>query len=212
MKARYLPIEVVRTMVPTGVKGKRDEDLAMSYHGVAYIDMAHLLYPGATRIKGAFKILPYSDQEYASKTKRKLGLVDETLKQINNMYDRNFAVMPIKKDSKQSEKKETKKNPRESNAEGHDLSQSVQQILESKSFLVIDIKFDKPLIDRKPFDILAKRVNELIPARPKYPIRNNSAEKAVTDYHGQIKSIVNSIIDDYRNLSNESDNTNPDQK
>ena len=158
MKARYLPIEVVRTMIPTGVKGKRDEDLAMSYHGVAYIDMAHLLYPGATRIKGAFKIQPYSDQEYSSKTKRKLGLVDETLKQINNMYDRNFAIMPIKKDSKQVEKKDTKKNPRESNAEGHDLSQSVQQILESKSFLVIDIKFDKPLIARKPFDILARQV------------------------------------------------------
>lgn len=67
MKSRYLPVEIVRTLVPTGVKGKRDEDLAMSYHGVAYIDMAHLLYPGATRIKGAFKIQPYSDNEYSSK-------------------------------------------------------------------------------------------------------------------------------------------------
>lgn len=200
MKSRYLPVEIVRTMVPTGAKGKRDEDLAMSYHGVAYVDMAHLLYPGATRIKGAFKIQPYSDQEYSTRTKRKLGLVDETLKVINNMYDRNFAIMPQKKDSKQSEKKETKKGPRESNAEGHDLSQSVQQILESKSFIVIDIKFDKPLIARKPFDQLAKKVNELIPPRPKYPIRTNSAEKAVGDYHSQIKTIVNSIISDYRNL------------
>ncbi len=162
MKSRYLPVEIVRTMVPTGVKGKRDEDLAMSYHGVAYIDMAHLLYPGATRIRGAFKIQPYSDSEYSSKTKRKLGLVDETLKVINNMYDRNFAIMPIKKDSKQSEKKDAKKGPRESNAEGHDLSQSVQQILESKSFIVIDIKFDKPLIARKPFDQLAKRYEGLL--------------------------------------------------
>ncbi len=46
---------------------------------------------------------------YKLKTKKKIGLVDETLKAVNNLYDRNFAIMPIKKDSKQGEKKETKK-------------------------------------------------------------------------------------------------------
>ncbi len=91
--------------------------------------------------------------------------------------------------------------------------------MESKSFIVIDIKFDKPLIARKPFDVLAYRssfliililntcfdlmiiffrVSELIPPRPKYPMRNNSAEKAVSDFHSQIKIIINSVIDDYR--------------
>jgi hypothetical protein len=44
----------------------------------------------------------------------------------------------------------------------------------------------------------ALRVAELIPPRPKYPIKVNSAEKAVTDYHSQIKSIVNLILDEYR--------------
>ena len=86
MKARYLPIEIIRTIVPTGAKGKKvniyifnfsfdflankflkDEDLMMSYHGVAYIDMAPLLYPGATQIKGAFKVVSYSESEYNTK-------------------------------------------------------------------------------------------------------------------------------------------------
>lgn len=67
MKARYMPIEIIRTLVPTGAKGKKDEDLAMSYHGVSYIDMAPLLYPGATQIKGAFKVVPYVETEYFSK-------------------------------------------------------------------------------------------------------------------------------------------------
>ena len=40
----------------------------------------------------------------------------------------------------------------------------------------------------------------MIPPRPKYPLRTNSAEKAVQDYHGQVKSIVNSILEDYRAL------------
>lgn len=45
------------------------------------------------------------------------------------------------------------------------------------------------------------RVAELIPPRPKYPLKTNSSEKAVQDYHSQIKSIVDSVLDDYRNLS-----------
>ena len=43
----------------------------MSYHGVAYIDMAPLLYPGATQIKGAFKVVSYSESEYNTKVFRK---------------------------------------------------------------------------------------------------------------------------------------------
>ena len=45
------------------------------------------------------------------------------------------------------------------------------------------------------------RVSELIPPRPKYPLKTNSSEKAVQDYHSQIKSIVDSVLDDYRSLS-----------
>ena len=45
------------------------------------------------------------------------------------------------------------------------------------------------------------RVAELIPPRPKYPLKTNSSEKAVQDYHSQIKSIVDSVLDDYRHLS-----------
>ena len=59
-------------------------------------------------------------------------------------------------DAKAVEKKENK-NARESNIDGNDISQSVQQILDSKSFIVIDIKFDKPLIPRKPYEFLVKR-------------------------------------------------------
>ena len=74
------------------------------------------------------------------------------------MYDRNFAISPLKKagDAKAVEKKENKK-ARDSNIDGNDISQSVQQILDSRSFIVIDIKFDKPLIPRKPYDFLFKR-------------------------------------------------------
>ncbi len=45
----------------------------MSYHGVAYVDMAHLLYPGATRVRGAFKVYPYTDAEYIAKVNFELN-------------------------------------------------------------------------------------------------------------------------------------------
>lgn len=39
----------------------------MSYHGVVYIDMQPLLYPGATQIKGAYKIHPFVDADFTTK-------------------------------------------------------------------------------------------------------------------------------------------------
>ena len=77
---------------------------------------------------------------------------------VGYLYDRNYAISPLKKvgDAKAVEKKETKK-ARESNIDGNDISQSVQQILDSRSFIVIDLKFDKPLIPRKPYEFLVKR-------------------------------------------------------
>ncbi len=40
----------------------------------------------------------------------------------------------------------------------------------------------------------------MIPPRPKFPLRNNSAEKAVSDYHSQVKGIVSLVLEDYRKM------------
>ena len=51
---RYWPVEIVRTPIQqaTKAKGKQaavEEDVSISYHGVAYVNMAPLLYPGVRR-------------------------------------------------------------------------------------------------------------------------------------------------------------------
>lgn len=51
---RYWPVEIMRTPVQqaTKAKGKQgsvEEDIPISYHGVAYVNMAPLLYPGVKR-------------------------------------------------------------------------------------------------------------------------------------------------------------------
>lgn len=81
----------------------------MSYHGVVYVDMQPLLYPGATQIRGAYKIHPFAENDYTTKTKRKVGIADEALRVVSYLYDRNFAVSPAKKDQKVADKKDNKK-------------------------------------------------------------------------------------------------------
>ena len=51
---RYWPVEIMRTPIQqaTKAKGKQgavEEDVVISYHGVAYVNMAPLLYPGVNR-------------------------------------------------------------------------------------------------------------------------------------------------------------------
>jgi hypothetical protein len=157
LKSRYWPIEILRSSVPTGVKGKKEEDLNMSYHGVCYVDMQPLLYPGSSQIRGAYKIYPYSEADFTSKTKKKTGIADEALRTVGSLFDRNFAALPIKKEQKVVDKKDAKKVVKDSAMDAADSSQSAQHILDSKSYIVIDIKFDKPLIARKPFETLVKK-------------------------------------------------------
>jgi hypothetical protein len=38
----------------------------------------------------------------------------------------------------------------------------------------------------------------MIQPRPNYPVKMNSAEKAVEDYHLQIKNVCNLILEEYR--------------
>jgi len=45
---------------------------------------------------------------------------------------------------------------------------------------------------------LFERISTLIPPRPNYPVKVNSAEKAVEDYHQQVKNVCNLILDEYR--------------
>jgi hypothetical protein len=45
---------------------------------------------------------------------------------------------------------------------------------------------------------LFERISALIPPRPNYPVKVNSAEKAVEDYHQQVKNVCNLILDEYR--------------
>lgn len=68
-KTRYWPVEVVRTPLVTGTKGGKgkEDDHHPSFHGVVYLNLAPLLYPGVKRIRGAYKVHPFTEAELNEK-------------------------------------------------------------------------------------------------------------------------------------------------
>uniref|UniRef100_A0A8C3IT79 Cilia and flagella associated protein 70 n=1 Tax=Chrysemys picta bellii TaxID=8478 RepID=A0A8C3IT79_CHRPI len=72
-ECRYWPVEITRVPVVTSTKGKSskldkgDDDGQIFFHGVAYVNMVPLLYPGVKRIRGAFRVFAYQDSEVFGK-------------------------------------------------------------------------------------------------------------------------------------------------
>ena len=51
-------------------KGKgKEEEAVVSHHGVAYLNLSPLLYPGNTKIAGAFTLHHFSPSDVASKVR-----------------------------------------------------------------------------------------------------------------------------------------------
>ena len=61
------------------VKGK-EEELVVSFHGVAYVDLAPLLYPGVSKIHGAFMVQPFNETEMMEKFNLKTIFTEDIVK------------------------------------------------------------------------------------------------------------------------------------
>ncbi|KAH9509070.1 Cilia- and flagella-associated protein 70 [Bulinus truncatus] len=212
-KCRYWPLEIMRMSQLSAAKGKKDEDASFGFHGLTFLNLAPLLYPGVQSIKGAFKVVAYSDHLLIEKTKRKAGLSEDTVKLTQSSINRSMISPVQKKGGKDSEKKEKKQRPSsiiqpnlEIEAIRSDVDSESQvsinveghQYNEAKSYIMIELSLDKPLVPKRPPEMLAKRVGELIPPRPMFAKRTDGAQKAVEDFHFQVASVANLILEEFR--------------
>ncbi|RUS91269.1 hypothetical protein EGW08_000981 [Elysia chlorotica] len=220
-KNRYWPVEIMRLPQPSGGKGKKEDDTTVGFHGVSFLNLAPLLYPGVKCIRGAFKVVGYTDYALNEKTKRRSGISDEATKIAFNMLNRTTASPAPKKGGK--EKEAEKKDPKKgdpitkeplrrstvtlgqvksdtgSEAEGQaPVNVEGQQYTEARSYIMVEICLDKPLVPKRPPEALAKRVAELIPPRPMFPKRTDGAQRAVEDFHAQVASVANLILEEFR--------------
>ncbi|CAF99918.1 unnamed protein product [Tetraodon nigroviridis] len=52
----------------------------MPFHGVAFVDLGRLLYPGVKRLRGAFIVQPFSEEEILEKTSKAHSVLKEHIK------------------------------------------------------------------------------------------------------------------------------------
>uniref|UniRef100_A0A7M4DUJ3 Cilia and flagella associated protein 70 n=1 Tax=Crocodylus porosus TaxID=8502 RepID=A0A7M4DUJ3_CROPO len=229
-ESRYWPVEITRVPVVTSTKGKSskadkgDDDGQISFHGVAYVNVVPLLYPGVKRIRGAFRVVAYQVCEVFEKTKcllsvfRDLGhqinltKLGATSAGINSPHSRAVASRNQKEDKVRE--KDGQRKVGMSNALKSQVSETAlemegsgcqnlegQQYTEAGTFLVMEIELDKALVPKRlPEELAARCVKEMIPPRPQFPCRTAGAKKAVKDYHSQITSIAGAILDEYHEL------------
>ena len=62
------PVEMTRVLSAATGKGKSKDETQLSVHGVAYMDLASLLYPGATRVFGAYPVVGFSETDQSNRT------------------------------------------------------------------------------------------------------------------------------------------------
>ncbi|XP_051987300.1 cilia- and flagella-associated protein 70 isoform X2 [Xyrauchen texanus] len=200
-ECRLWPIEIMRApqTVPTKAgktsKDKLGEDeIQISFHGVVYVDLVPLLYPGVRRIHGAYRIYPFYESDLLTKTQRTHSILKEssrapaapgrthTTSSVNSIKP----VKPAQTDSQADLEVQV-------NAEG-------QMYLDSKSYFVVEISLEKPLVPKRPPEELAKRVMELVPPRPALPRHPAGAERAVHEYQSQIASVATQVLDQYQQM------------
>ncbi|XP_053327861.1 cilia- and flagella-associated protein 70 [Spea bombifrons] len=229
-ECRYWPVEIMRVPVTSTTKAKTtktdkgEEDLQISFHGVAYVNMVPLLYPGVTRLRGAFRIHPYQDSEVLEKTKCQVSVLREVARQssLGSRFGNAPAASPHARQAPSRTSKEDKPGrdtgrrmsavlkpsdlPRDGDSTPPAITQSIiqnvegQQYSEAGTYIVLELCLEKPLVPKRSAEELDIKVKELLPPRPQLPRRSAGAQKAVADYQSQVSSITNSILEEYFEL------------
>ncbi|NXL20945.1 CFA70 protein, partial [Setophaga kirtlandii] len=217
---RHWPVELCR--MSSGGKGKtnksdkKDEDKPIAFHGVAFVNMMHLLCPGVTQIRGAFRVVNYEDSEVFEKTRVQYSIFRDRRSQLSLGKER-LGTSPSSKAAPNKSQKEDSNATVSWEMCGCVLSISLcqhwlqtaqhreqcfspQQYSEAGTFLVMEIKLDRPLVPKRLREELVQRVKELIPPRPALAPRTEGAKKVVEDYHKRVTSVAVAILREYHEL------------
>nr|XP_057902112.1 cilia- and flagella-associated protein 70 [Doryrhamphus excisus] len=210
-ESRLWPLEIMKSLVPNekaGMTSKMgtEEEPHIPSHGVAFIDMGRLLYPGITHIRGAYLIHPYSSTLLLNKAKRTFSVLKELSKPGSNKERCGTALGFSKTNT--GKPKDAKGNgikaPGSAGLTDSDVIDHIpsdrKAYTESRSYILIEISLTKPLVSITSSEELARRVKALIPPRPIPSTGPNRAERAVLNFHKQVGKVVKHISEQYEEL------------
>jgi len=190
-RTRLIPVEFRRFSKESG-KGKSgkaskagggsEDELVPGHHGVSYVDISSLIYPGSKELCGAFNVVPYDEATMTEKT----GVTREALDE---------QLFPSKPGSR------TKGAPKKDPAAEELAKEQSAVYAEASTYMVVKVKLEKPLIPKRSTESVAASVAELVPLQDLYPKHTMSAEAASAELHNQITTIANQLLDEYRRKS-----------
>uniref|UniRef100_UPI00398E9174 cilia- and flagella-associated protein 70 isoform X2 n=1 Tax=Pristiophorus japonicus TaxID=55135 RepID=UPI00398E9174 len=217
-ESMYFAVEIKRVPFAPAVKAggksskidKTEEEGPTSFHGVAYVNMAPLLYPGVKRIRGAYPIFPFNEAEIFEKTKRRKSLHRDAPGLTGGSKGLSphskFSIIKIKDDKAMKDAYKKNSVIMKTLVTEHETEMSAavnidgDQYVEARSYIVLEFSLAKPLVQKRLREELVKRIAEIIPPRPLFPRRTGGADKAVSDYHNQIISVARVIMDEYQEM------------
>nr|XP_009297485.1 cilia- and flagella-associated protein 70 isoform X1 [Danio rerio] len=222
-QCRFWPVEIMKVTQTVPVKGAKqskdkmgEEEIQISFHGVVYMDLVPLLYPGVRRIHGVYRIYPFYEADLLNKTQRTHSVLKEYIRaapppgraranssvssikafQTKNMENQRGNNEIFKKPDSQGKPAQAENV----NGQEQQVNTEGQMYADSRSYIIIDIFVEKPLVPKRPPEELAKRVMELVPPRPPLPRRPAGAERAVEEYQCQIASVAAQVLDQYQQM------------
>uniref|UniRef100_A0A671TSU6 Cilia and flagella associated protein 70 n=1 Tax=Sparus aurata TaxID=8175 RepID=A0A671TSU6_SPAAU len=80
------------------------------------------------------------------------------------------------------------------------LTEYLETYVEARTYIIIEIALEKPLVPKTSTEELARRVKELIPPRPPLPAGPGRAERAVLDFHRQIGNMETMVFEQCNEL------------
>ncbi|XP_068614939.1 cilia- and flagella-associated protein 70-like, partial [Brachionichthys hirsutus] len=175
-ESRFWPVEIMRASAPQSkvseTKLFSEENLEIPLHGVAFVDMARLLYPGISRIRGAYSIQAFSEAVLQKKQRGNQMNASTTSSGAESMSETELSH-----------------NNREGNI-----------YVEARTYILIEIALEKPLVPKTSAAQLAHRVRELVPPRPPLTAGPCRADRAVLDFHRQVGNVVMHVSDQHEEI------------
>ncbi|XP_037342703.2 cilia- and flagella-associated protein 70 isoform X1 [Pungitius pungitius] len=217
-ESRLWPLEIMRLTKAAETKMLAEGNLEIPFHGVAFVDMGRLLFPGVRRIRGAYSIQTFSEAELLKKAKRSVSVLKEHVKlAANQVKGRTGSAAGSHKararGAKESKEPAKKQHPGSQSriaaadvganggaeSELH-LNLEANMYAEARTYIIIEITLEKPLVSKTPAEELSSRVRALIPPKPPHPAGPSRAERAVLDFHRQVGNVVTHVSDQYGEL------------
>ncbi|KAJ0056819.1 hypothetical protein NL108_018210, partial [Boleophthalmus pectinirostris] len=212
----HLPVsgQIFMCIVPV-LQQLLEETTEIPFHGVAFVDMGRLLFPGATRIRGAYCVQPFSESLLSNKAKRSVSVL--------NKYAKAVATAARTTSAKKGAVKRSAKKVRNCNCFPNkvifcqmvlnpklrfrsELSNGAsdrvvpQLYLEARTYVMIEISLEKPLIPKTPPEELSRRVMALIPPKPPLAEGPTKAQSAVQNFSRQVAKVVSHVCEQVEEL------------